>query len=116
MPKLSKTAGEETRDQLIAEEMKAIIPTIAVTPTVMVTTGVNRKVNIGNFETVDVYTAVTLPVPEVSIADLESLKQAVREGTELGFAMASRETGERYDLIKKALREGRPSQEEAPAD
>lgn len=114
MPKIANNAGEETRESFITEEMQIHTPMIAVSPTVMVTCGVNRKVNTGNYENIDIYAAVTLPVPEAHIGNLEELKQWIVDVTEIGFGLASKETGERYLLIKKALREGRQD-EETPA-
>ena len=114
MPKLSNTAGEETRDDKIGEEVTLITPTIAVTPMVMITCGVNRKVNTGNYENIDLYTAITLPLPDVGVHDMDALREMVKLGAEIGFGLASRETGERQILIKEAQRAGRQSVEPAP--
>ena len=63
--------------------------------------GVNRKANIGNFENIDVYSAVVLPLPDAVGADAEELRATVAAAAELGFEIVSTETFQRYDLIKK---------------
>ncbi len=64
--------------------------------------GVNRKINIGNFENIDVYAGVTIPLVDIDPADKEALADAVRAAAAHGFSMVSQETGERYTLIKEA--------------
>jgi hypothetical protein len=70
-------------------------------PSPVLICGVNRKVNIGNFENVDVYAAISLPLNSVSIEDQEALSEMVQEAAAYGFGLVSRETGERYQLIKE---------------
>jgi hypothetical protein len=62
--------------------------------------GVNRKINIGNFENIDVYAGVTIPLVNIDPSDKEALSEAIKEAAADGFALVSRETGERYTLIK----------------
>ena len=62
--------------------------------------GVNRKVNIGNFENIDIYAGITIPLPNIDPADKEALSEAVKEAAAYGFSLVSKETGERYVLIK----------------
>lgn len=62
--------------------------------------GVSRKVNTGNFENIDVYSGLSIPVFLLPQDDLEAFKQAVADAAELGFLLASKETGERYTRIK----------------
>lgn len=64
--------------------------------------GVNRKINIGNFENIDIYAGVTLPLSGVSMEDKESLQKAIEEAASYGFNLVSKETGERYLLIKES--------------
>jgi hypothetical protein len=62
--------------------------------------GVNRKVNIGNFENVDIYAGITIPMANVDPADKDALAEAVANAAAYGFSLVSKETGERYMLIK----------------
>lgn len=82
---------------------------IPLVPMVMMTCGVNRKINTGNYENVDIYASITLPVAGASLSDLESLRELVANAAEQGFAMASTEVNDRVRVIKDALREGRQS-------
>ena len=62
--------------------------------------GVNRKVNIGNFENIDIYAGITIPLSNIDPSDKEALSQAVADAAAYGFSLVSKETGERYMLIK----------------
>lgn len=64
--------------------------------------GVNRKINIGNFENIDVYAGITLPLGDVSLEDKEELQQAIHDAASYAFSLMAKETGERYMLIKDA--------------
>jgi hypothetical protein len=73
----------------------------------MLMAGVNRKVNIGNYENIDVYCAISVPIMLVPGQDPELFKAAVAEAADLGFQLASRETAGRYMKIKEMQRGGR---------
>jgi len=75
----------------------------------MVITGVGRKANTGNYENIDLFAGVTIPLLMVPTDpdDLEKFKEAVTAACELGFLLASRETGARYNLIKEMQEGGR---------
>lgn len=70
-------------------------------PYPMMVLGVNRKVNTGNFENIDVYAGVGIPVMTFPHEDLEAFKEAVLEAADLGFSMTSRATYDRYAQIKE---------------
>jgi hypothetical protein len=70
-----------------------------------ITCGVQRKAFIGNFETVDIFCSVTLPVPEGSGLTMEELKPFLEQVAQEGFSMVSKETGDRYELIKEAVKQ-----------
>ena len=73
--------------------------TLTITkPTII--TGVQRKVNIGNFETVDVYCALALPVDVQMPLGSEELREVLSEVVAEGFRTASIETGSRYTEVK----------------
>lgn len=63
------------------------------------TCAVNRKINIGNFENIDVLCSVTLPIDLVNAEDMDHLKSIIESVAQEGFNMTSKETTERYELI-----------------
>lgn len=84
--------------------------------TPMVVCGVNRKISIGHYETVDVYCGVSLPLIDFDMTDKEDLKNRLSDLAAEAFYFTSRETGERYNLIKDALKAGRAAAEEAEGE
>jgi hypothetical protein len=101
MPKITKTALEQSVDSPLDQAVSTIAGDITISTSPVLICGVNRKVNIGNFENVDVYAAISLPLNSVSIEDQEALSEMVQEAAAYGFGLVSRETGERYQLIKE---------------
>ena len=101
MSKLTKTAQEQSEGSPIEQ-------TIANSPGIMMSTnpvficGVNRKINIGNFENIDVYAGISIPLSGVSFLDKTALTAMVEEAAAYGFNVVSKETGERYSLIKES--------------
>jgi hypothetical protein len=95
MPKISKDEGEHT----LADDLAPHVASIALTTKPVMVCGVNRKVNIGNFETVDVYAGISIPM-DVDPTNAEALQAALEDAARLGFAMVSKEASERYWLIK----------------
>lgn len=102
MPKINKSAQEQSTDSPLDQMVSTIGADIAITTSPVLICGVNRKVNIGNFENIDVYAGIALPMPAESIEDMDSLTLAVQEAAAYGFALVSKETGERYSLIKES--------------
>jgi len=102
MPKITKTAMEQSTDSPLDQVVNLLSNEISLTSSPIVICGVNRKINIGNFENIDVYAGVTIPLHGVSFVDKEALTAAVEEAVAYGFSLASKETGERYMLIKES--------------
>ena len=100
MPKISKTAQEQSTDSPIEQAVNLMAQEISISTNPVFICGVNRKINIGNFENIDVYAGVTIPLVDVNPLDREALTEAVRQAAVDGFSMVSRETGERYTIIK----------------
>lgn len=98
MPKINRSAKDE--DLLVAETVKESLLQIMGVPQFFA--GVGRKANVGNFETIDVYSAIAIPMG-VTIGELNhnSLRQIAAEAATLGFSIASEETFDRYSLIKE---------------
>lgn len=101
MPKVSQNAFEQSTGSPISEAVSSN-PSIAISSTPVLVCGVNRKVNIGNFENIDIYAGISLPLNNVSMEDKEALAKAIEEAAAYGFSLVSKETGDRYSLIKDA--------------
>lgn len=102
MPKISRNAHEETNGSPIDQVVSNVAAEISLSSDPIFICGVNRKINIGNFENVDVYAGITIPLLNVNPQDKEALNEAVKEAAAYGFSLVSRETGERYTLIKES--------------
>jgi hypothetical protein len=102
MPKISKTAMEEALDSPVAKTIEDSLASIAISTVPVFICGVNRKINIGNYENIDVYAGIALPIDGVSLSDKATLADAIQEAAAYGFSLVSKETGERYHLIKEA--------------
>ena len=101
MPKISQNALEQSAGSPVESAVLAAPGAIISTVPVLIC-GVNRKVNIGNFENVDIYAGITLPLNDVSLLDKETLTQAIEQAAAYGFSVVSKETGDRYSLIKES--------------
>lgn len=101
MPKITQTAQEQSTGAPISE-MVSLNPSLSVSTTPVLVCGVNRKVNIGNFENIDIYAGITLPLNNVSLENKEALSKAIEEAAAYGFSIVSKETGDRYSLIKES--------------
>lgn len=62
--------------------------------------GVQRKVNIGNFESIDVYCAASVPVEIEDPQDKEELHSKLIEAMEDMISITSKVTAEKYEIIK----------------
>jgi hypothetical protein len=102
MPKISKNALEQSIDSPIDQVVNLMTQEITVSTNPVFICGVNRKINIGNFENIDVYAGITIPLTDVDPLDKDALAQAVKTAAAEGFSIVSRETGERYTMIKES--------------
>ncbi len=102
MPKVSKNALEQSTDSPIEQVVNLMAQEISISTNPVFICGVNRKINIGNFENIDVYAGITIPLSDVDPSDRQALSEAIQAAAADGFAMVSRETGERYTLIKES--------------
>jgi len=100
MPKVSQNAHEQSIDSPINQVVNLMAQEVTISTNPVFICGVNRKVNIGNFENIDVYAGVTIPLVNIDPSDKEALSEAIKEAAADGFALVSKETGERYTLIK----------------
>lgn len=101
MPKINKSAQEESLGSPIEQAVNLMSGEISVSSTPVLICGVNRKINIGNFENIDIYAGITIPLNDINPSDREAMAEAVKEAAAYGFGLVSKETGERYMLIKE---------------
>lgn len=102
MPKISKTAHEQSIDSPLEQVVNLMTQEVTISTNPVFICGVNRKINIGNFENIDVYAGITIPLTDVDPSDREALSEAIKLAAADGFSIVSRETGERYTLIKES--------------
>lgn len=102
MPKISKNALEQDVDSPLANAVEQSLSSISISTVPVFICGVNRKINIGNYENIDVYAGIALPIDSVSLEDREALTAAIQDAAMYGFGLVSKETGDRYYLIKEA--------------
>ena len=100
MPKVSQNGHEQSIDSPIDQVVNLMAQEVTISTNPVFICGVNRKINIGNFENIDVYAGITIPLVYIDPSDKEALSEAIKEAAADGFALVSRETGERYTLIK----------------
>jgi hypothetical protein len=98
MPKISEGADEQSQN--LTETVSHAMPQIVAGNTPVVITAVNRKINIGNFENIDVYVGVSIPLLERTPDEMSELKAAIQELGDEGIALAAHMTFERYKAIK----------------
>lgn len=101
MARNTQEAMEKTEDAL-DKKLEPFIGELTVATKPVVITGVQRKINIGNYETIDVYCAVSMPQGDIDPTDKEALEKMVREAAEIGFAATSKEVSDRYAFIKES--------------
>lgn len=101
MPKITPNAMEQSIGSPIEQAVNTLSELTTSQSPVFIC-GVNRKINIGNFENIDIYAGLTLPLSGVSVEDKAALQEAIEEAAAYGFGLVSKETGERYLLIKES--------------
>jgi hypothetical protein len=102
MARLANTASDKQTSAL--EKTSDLMQNITITTNPVVITAVQRKANIGNFETIDIYMGVAMPQSLLDVTDAASMEKALTEAAEFGFSVAAKETGKRYHVIKDSLK------------
>jgi len=99
MPRLNRNATEQNQDGL-DEKIREVLPNVVLTTSPVVICGVNRRVGLADYEHIDIYAGIALPL-DVDI-DPAELRQAIAQAAEFGFNAVSSETYERYKLLTEA--------------
>ena len=85
MPKITESITEQTvnpiADAVIAAHQKVVVTTEPV-----LTVAVGRKVNIGNFENVDIMACLTVPMINVDPSNREEFSSAIKEAAAEAFS------------------------------
>lgn len=85
----------------IADSIEKTLSNISITSRPVVICGVNRKVNIGNYESVDIYAGICLPIgEEFDHLDPDSFSDTLEKVAEYGFRLTSQEANKRYQRLK----------------
>lgn len=99
MPKIASNASDKENDS-VSSKLIETVPSLVISTQPVVITSVQRKVFIGNYETVDVFMGIALPTSIDDITDKDHLRAALAEAANLGFSIVSKETADRYRMIK----------------
>lgn len=101
MPKINQNATEQNTQNIDAK-MQEFLPNVVITTNPVVICGVNRRIGLGNYEHLDIYAGIALPISHEYLADTESLNLAIAQAAEQGFNIVSKETYDRYMLLVEA--------------
>lgn len=101
MAKMNTNASDQSKS--LDDHMAEVMSSMVVTTQPVMVTGVQRKVNIGNFETIDIYCAVALPVVVADQLNMQELVDKLGEVAQVGFHITSSETLSRYKVVKDSL-------------
>lgn len=108
MPKLNKVPTDFETEPMSTHLERVMEDVVMHASYPVFVCGVNRRVGLGNYEHLDVYSGLTIPMIGVLPNELEAFKQAVTDAATLGFEMVSTETWKRYDYLKNLQKSGRP--------
>jgi hypothetical protein len=101
MPKITESVVEQSvssvMDSVVSTHQKLTVKTEPV-----LTVAVGRKINTGNFENVDVMVCLTVGMEGADPKNADQFSEAVKEAAAQAFALASRETADRYNAVKEA--------------
>lgn len=95
---MSGKISENVNDKDLAENLQQTYGIVIKDPAVIV--GVQRKVNIGNFENIDVHMGLILPTKdfEIGISE-ERLVEILDNVAQVGFNIVSTNTNVRYKIL-----------------
>lgn len=102
MARINRNGEEEENDPAFATAVEKALPSIVISTNPVFICGVNRRVNLGNWEHLDIYGGIAIPMPNATLENVEALKEMAMYAAEIGFNISSAETGQRYTMIKEA--------------
>lgn len=98
MPKIAANGADKAND--LSDQLLSFFQGIEHTSQPVVIAGVQRKVNIGNFENVDVYCAAAMPVDISGCVTEEDIAQLLEAKLDDILHLTSKKTAEKYNLVK----------------
>jgi hypothetical protein len=92
----------DTPEQALNKQETAFLEGVkGLIPYPIMICGVNRKINTGNFENIDVFSGIGVPIMAFPAEDLEAFKESAMAAADLGFSITSTATGSRYNQLKE---------------
>ena len=102
----SINSGPSDANKDLAGMIPAATEQALVSQKPVVIAGVQRKINIGNFENIDVYAAVAMPVDVDLEMDVDSINAVLAQKLDEMIMITSAKTGEKYNVVKDTLQNG----------
>lgn len=102
MPKLNSNASDKQIDPMTTTGN--VMANVTMTTDPVVITAVQRKANIGNYETIDIYMAVAIPQSQLDLSNKEMLTEALTAAADYGFGLTAKATGDRYVAVKESIK------------
>lgn len=100
MPGIKQNAADKAND--LSDQLVTLLQNVQITQQPVVIAGVQRKINIGNFENIDVYCAVALPIDISHCVSDEDIAETVDKHLDHILHIASKKTSEKYNLVKNS--------------
>lgn len=98
MPGIKANAADKAND--LSDQVITLQQGLERTSQPVVIAGVQRKVNIGNFENIDIYCAASMPVDISHCVTEEQIAAIIDAKLDELLHITSKKTGEKYNLIK----------------
>jgi hypothetical protein len=102
MAKINSNASDKQNDAMTTTTNA--LGNLSITTSPIVITAVQRKANIGNYETIDLYMAVALPQSDMDLLDQDALTDSLTKAADYGFSLVAKATGDRYVSIKESIK------------
>jgi hypothetical protein len=100
MPSVKQNAADKAND--LSDQVVGMFPNLQTTQQPVVICGVQRKINIGNFENIDVYCAVAMPLDISHCVDNDQVTEMIDVKLDELLHITSKKTSEKYNLVKNS--------------